>query len=193
MKIEWEAPLKKGQVANPVLVKRTVALPEGIHMPTIDELQQVFTSGNHSLKTWGRTSGETNGIEPHWIGVCKETVLHTDPKYPRFSHQLVLRVDSFVLRGWNKVETELASGVYFVLDTHSPHQLFAKKDDATWYVAVSMDSKSILRTDEALGKLQAYATQFPFITPEILMPNSGGRKKKNDKHDARNSPENPAD
>ena len=122
------------------------------------KVREVLTSKGHQLKTWG---GSQTTRDPHWIGVTKQTPLHTDPRYPRFSWQLILKVDNFVLRGVDLVETPLKDNTLVLLDTHSPHQLFAKDKSATYYVAVSIDSIVVLPVEEVISNLVHYANTQP--------------------------------
>lgn len=153
-----------------------VGLPDDLFRPTEDELRTVFPTRAQSLKTWGRTPG-VKVNDPHWIGVHRQTPLHTDPAYPRYTHHLMLYVDDFSLRGMDKVECELWRGLYYLLDTHSPHQVYARKPEATWYVAVSIDSKEPLESHRTIERLIAYAQSAPFLTPDVLGPNNGGRPR----------------
>lgn len=138
---------------NPVLhVEKSV---KGVHF-TWDEakVRSVLTGKGHQLKTWG-PANET--AKPHWIGVTKQTPLHVDPRYPRYTWHLLLWVDNFVLRGVDKTEVQLEDGMMILLDTHSPHQLLAKDKDAVYYIAASIDSKTIIPIE------QAKALLIPFI------------------------------
>lgn len=175
MNVKWDIELKPHQVSNPVMYSTIVDLPADLLLPHENELRKIFVTEKQSLKTWGRTSGELNGTEPHWIGVHKQTPLHVDPAYPRYTHHLLLKVDGFCLRGVDKVETPLVRGTYAQIDTHSPHQLYAKTDTALWYLAVSMDSKTPLSKGYVIPNLIRYALNNPLLTDEILQPNNGGR------------------
>lgn len=175
MNVKWDIELKPHQLRNPVMYWQMVDLPEDMLIPCEDDLRKIFTTNQQSLKTWGRTSGQINGTEPHWIGVHKQTPLHMDPAYPRYTHHLLLKVDGFSLRGVDKVELPLQRGIYVQIDTHSPHQLYAKEDKALWYLAVSMDSKTPVSKGYAIPNLIRYAQKYPLITDKILKPNNGGR------------------
>ena len=170
-----ECRAKPGQLTNPVIEHALVPLPADVLTPSVEDLRQVFPGAKQSLKTWGRTPGVLNGVEPHWIGVHKQTPLHVDPMYPRYTHHLLLRVDDFALRGVDKVGCPLIRGSYVVVDTHSPHQLFARTKSAVWYLAVSMDSPVKLPRTEVLPALIRYAKTAPLLTDEIVRPNNGGR------------------
>lgn len=174
MNVKWDMELKPTQVRNPVLEIDTLDMT-GLYEPSESDLRVIFPTNKQSLKTWGRTSGELNGVEPHWIGVHKQTPLHVDPAYPRYTHQLMIKMDNFSLRGINKFESPLSRGTYVVLDTHSPHQVFARTPDATWYLAVSMDSKQHLPKEQVIPQLLEYLNTQPLLTEEILKPNNGGR------------------
>jgi len=155
MNVKWDAPLKDGQLSNPIVEVHKI--PEkhiDLSIFNEEEFNQVLNAkASHQLKTWG---GVESTSEPHWIGVKKATPLHTDPRYPRYSWQLILKVDNFVLRGKDKVETQLEAGTMFLLDTHSPHQLHAKSKEAKYYFACSMDSKTPISYPIALKKLTTY-------------------------------------
>lgn len=138
MNLKADYQLKGDQVPNPVLQIGSIPLdfdfkPEDLH--------QVMTGKGHQLKTWG---GSESTSAPHWIGVMKQTPMHTDPRYPRYSTQLVCHVDhGFALKGFNGELTHIAKGSVFLLDTHSPHQLVALNKEAKYYLAVSMDWKKL--------------------------------------------------
>ena len=152
MNVNWDITLRFDQRANPViLVQKDV---EGYDF-TFDEskILKALTGKGHQLKTWGNADTTS---EPHWIAVKKATPLHTDPRYPRYTWHLILYVDNFGLRGIDKVETKLEAGDLILLDTHSPHQLFAYDKSATYYVACSIDSKYIMGKSEALRKILQY-------------------------------------
>lgn len=165
MNVSWQAPLKPDQRSNPVLVSRYLApLPVVIRAA---ELAQLFPGDSHQLKTWGRTPG-TLRLDPHWIGVRYATPLHIDPKYPRYTHHLIVHASpGFVLRGHDKVETAVVPGAYLVVDTHSPHQLFAQAKTSKWYLAVSLDADAVLDHDQILPVLAAYVLGTPLLTPDV--------------------------
>ena len=155
MDIKWDAPLKEGQVSNPILEYYNKGLDkEFLSRFSEDDFNSVLNAkAKHQLKTWG---GSDSTAEPHWIGCKKGTPLHTDPRYPRYSWQLILKVDNFCIRGKDKEETKLEAGMLFLLDTHSPHQLWALSKDATYYFACSMDSKEYIPMEIAYLKLHSY-------------------------------------
>lgn len=158
MNVKWETPLKKNQLSNPIIEKHQIPLKLiDLSIFNEEDFNSVLNAkAQHQLKTWG---GAENTSKPHWIGVKKSTPLHTDPRYPRYSWQLIIKVDNFVLRGHDKIETELKEGTIFLLDTHSPHQLYAKSKDAKYYLACSMDSKEKVSYAIALRELCTYAKQ----------------------------------
>ena len=161
MNVSWSYQLKPTQLANPVIYHEMVELPEGLQVPDDSTLQEIFPGGNHSLKTWGRTEG-TLVFDPHWIGVRKQTPLHIDPRYPQYSHHLVLRADDLYLWGMSKTSLDIKRGSFYILDGHSPHQLCEhprpKGSAPAWYVAVSMDSqKTPIEPEVAIPQLLAYA------------------------------------
>jgi hypothetical protein len=143
MNVSWDIELRADQLANPIVTCRDLGTMEDVGIPQTSVLESIFPGTGHQLKTWGRTPGILE-MDPHWIGVRKATPLHTDPSYPRYSHQIILRADGLFLRGHNKIETPIHRGVFFVLDSHSPHQLCVKKRlpgmPPPWYVAVSLDT-----------------------------------------------------
>ena len=166
MNVKWDAQLKPGQLENPVIYTETLELSSLVKKPTDEELGLVFPKPNHSLKTWGR-SGRLDD-DPHWIAVQKQTPLHSDPRFPKYTHHILIRVDDFVLRGIKKVpEVSLTRGTYLVLDGHSPHQLFSKSKEAKYYIACSMDSNKIFDKSYAMERLIEYASTAPFITDDL--------------------------
>jgi len=167
--MDWSfnKPMREGQVANPFVYTEHIDLSNtNVLEPSEEQLNHVFPTPRHSLKTWGRTPG-TLVLDPHWIGVRKQTSLHFDPRYPKYTHHLLLKTDHFVLRGYDKVEMEISRGLFFIMDGHSPHQLLSKAKEANWYIAVSMDSHEILDRDTVVAQLIKYASEAPFITDEV--------------------------
>lgn len=164
MDVPWNYELTGDQRANPVVYATRIDLGSRYRCPTDEELKSVFLTEQFNLQTWGRAkdpSGRDILInDPHWIAVRGGTPLHIDPKYPRYSHHLKLRVDDEIyVRGLNKEEMQLERGTFYILDTHSPHQVFAKgKANAHgWDVAVSIDSPVILPWEKALQFCKMYA------------------------------------
>ena len=171
---KWDAPLSADQRPNPVMRSQMVALP-GTLGRYPEMLETMFPSSNHSLKTWGRTTGVVDR-DPHWIGVRKGTPLHTDKAYPRVTHQIMVNVDpGFVLRGVDKVELPLRRGLYFVLDTHSPHQLWATYGSPQWYLALSVDTFTDEEPDDRMvDLLLGYAAQFSFSDADAASAGRAG-------------------
>ena len=166
--LKWDHQLVNDQRSNPVVETQFVELSHKIIYPTERHLARVFETGGFKLQTWGRTVGEDGKTilthDPHWIAVRRGTPLHYDPKYPRYSHHLKLRVDDGIfVRGIDKQELELRRGTYYVLDAHSPHQVFHKNKMAVWNVAVSIDSHEVIPAEKAISALINYAETAPFI------------------------------
>tara|TARA_R110000803_G_scaffold28011_8_gene65118 strand:- start:7755 stop:8264 length:510 start_codon:yes stop_codon:yes gene_type:complete len=162
MDLKWDYQLKPGQRSNPVVHVEQVDLPASIVIPGDADLLKVFKTGGYRLQTWGRpkdASGkDIRKMAAHWIAVRGGTPLHTDPAYPRYSHHLKIRVDpgTFV-RGMNKVELELARGMFYILDAHSPHQVFHKLEPKAWNVAVSIDNDRPIIVEQAIAACLRYA------------------------------------
>lgn len=154
--------LKPGQLADPILWRGTLAPPEGGFVPkatAIKMLFAIFGAGKGSrLQTWARDPNDPDG--PHWIGVRQGTGLHTDPRYPRYTHQLVVYNDGWAVGGFKKIVTPdpWTVGTVFCLDTHSPHILLADPrlrvhGNAWYYLAASMDSKVPLSQEQSVPRL----------------------------------------
>ena len=152
MDVKWDYKLKEGQNANPVLhVEKNVL--DYKYAFDEDAFNEVLSGKGHQLKTWGNAESTS---EPHWIGVKKQTPLHTDPRYPRYTWHLILKVDNFALRGLNKEEVLLEDNMLILLDTHSPHQLLSKSNDSMYYFACSIDSKTLIGKSKAKEKILNY-------------------------------------
>jgi len=159
--LKWDYKLKNDQRRNPVVYSEEITLSEKIKVPNQTTLLKVFKSVGYTLQTWNRKL-DSKGVEvlendPHWIAVRKSTPLHHDPKYPRYSHHLKVRVDPEIyVRGLDKVELELKRGLFYILDTHSPHQIISKTKYSIWNVAASIDSSIILDVTETKNRLINY-------------------------------------
>ena len=164
MDVKWDAPLRKGQRLCPVMLSRHVVLPACVITPTDEQLEHVFKTHGYKLQTWGRTPNKLRD-DPHWIALSQGTPLHFDPKYPRYSHHLKVRVDSGVfVRGVNLQELHLTRGTFYVLDAHSPHQVLTQPKGArAWNVAVSIDADEVLDPKDTIKRCMQYAMEAPFL------------------------------
>ena len=173
MDVSWNYELEEGQSDNPVVFATQVDLPKEIVFPTEQMLLKAFKADAFKpkvgrLKTWGRSKGEDGKVkfedDPHWIAVRNGTPLHLDPPYPRYSHHLKIRVDEGIfVRGLNKVELKLTTGTFYILDTHSPHQVFNKSPIDGWNVAVSIDSYAKWDTEKAIKTCLDFALNNKFV------------------------------
>lgn len=174
MDVPWTYELKEGQRSNPVVHHQMITLPDSIRKPSEADMCKVwgidkFGKGQY-LTTWGR-SKNANGSDvlvndPHFIAVRNGTPLHYDPKYPRYSYQLKIRVDegTFV-HGLDRQALELKRGLFYVLDTHSPHQVFLEYPvPFSWNISASLDSYDLLNFDETLDRLLDYAMHADIVT-----------------------------
>jgi hypothetical protein len=156
MNVKWTDPLKEGQRENPVVHYEYVELPQDFIYPTDAMLAEIFTGKGAQLKTWGRTP-KVKENDPHWIGVKGSTPLHTDPAYPRYTHHLKIRVDDGIhCWGYNKSPLVLTRGLFYILDTHSPHQVYSKNSKDGWNVSISIDSKIQLDPASTIQQLINY-------------------------------------
>lgn len=109
------------------------------------------------LATWGRDPANPDG--PHWIGVRNGTTLHTDPRYPRYTHQLVIHNGGWSLAGIHRdLEGEpFDVGAAFCCDTHSPHILTPDSQiegpSDPYYLAASMDAAEPIPMTDAIPSL----------------------------------------
>lgn len=171
MNVKWDYQLKEGQSGDPVVFHRHLSpsLMGNAVKPSTDSLLEIFQSESYRLQTWGRAKdgdGKTITVDdPHWIAVRGSTPLHVDPRYPRYSHHLKVRVDPGVcIMGLAKKRLPLSRGTYYVLDTHSPHQVLSPK--GAWNVAVSLDRHAVTNSHEdMINLLLEYAGSAPFIPP----------------------------
>ena len=173
MDVGWNYEIKDDQRTNPVVFAQQVNLPDDIIFPTEDMLKKVFKTEKFKeragrLKTWGRLKGSDGKIaykdSPHWIAVRNGTPLHLDPPYPRYSHHLKIRVDDgMFVRGLDKIEMQLHTGTFYILDTHSPHQVFSKNQFDSWNVAISIDSDNEWAPDKAIQACLNYAANNDFV------------------------------
>mgnify|MGYP005988199319 CR=1 FL=1 len=174
MDVGWDYKLDDGQRDNPVVFATSVELPDGIVFPNEYALRAAFKTdefkkNSSRLKAWGRKKDKSGKTvfedDPHWIAVRNGTPLHMDPPYPRYSHHLKIRVDEGIfVRGLSREELKLTRGTFYILDTHSPHQVFNKAKFDGWNVAVSIDSYNILPADDAIERCVNFALSHDFTT-----------------------------
>ena len=162
MKWDESAPLKPGMLRNPVIESRHVELPDDAMEPSNGQLDRIIRKfKTMHLQTWGREGEGASTLDPHWICVTQGTPLHTDPKYPRYTHQLYLRVDPMTLHGVAFRRTPLSRGLYVCLDTHSPHKVSKLDPAACWYFAAAVDSHKVEQANEMLALLVDYLLAAP--------------------------------
>ena len=152
MNAKYDTPLKGNQIPNPVLYTQHVPLPEGCWVPTKEDMRNVFGGDGKYIKTVGSRGSSMEGA--HYLAVQKGVSLHTDPGFPRYTHQLVVHSDGYNVHGKNKVGTPLIRGTFFLMDTHSPHAL-GEIEGGThmWYVAASIDNKKPQSPEAMITKL----------------------------------------
>ena len=177
MEVKWDSQLNDGQRSNPAVFYTKIEMPKNIILPNEMQLKKAFGVDEFSkakrLKTWGRSvdkNGKTILIDdPHWIAVRNGTPLHIDPAYPRYSHQLKIRVDhgTFV-RGADREELMLERGLFYILDTHSPHQVFLKHKFDAWNVSISIDSWNMWEPEKAIQTCLDWGSKADFITGELI-------------------------
>ena len=171
--LSWEHNLLDDQLGNPVLYSEFIELNRKVPLPNEADLLQVFKADGYKLQTWGRSLDLKGKVikknDPHWIAVRRNTPLHYDPSYPRYSHHLKVRVDPEVyVRGLNKKELLLQRGTFYILDTHSPHQVFHRTKLSVWNVAASIDTDQPLKPKDALQRLLHFV-ETTSVTGENLL------------------------
>ncbi len=124
--------LSSDQTDSPILYHSGIDLSKTV---TLADMRKIFPGKSHQLTTWSK---DFRGC--HYIGVQHETPMHTDPKCPRYSYQIILYCDGFGIQGLNKKPVSVWPEQFIELDTHSPHQLVEMQDSAQYYLAASFDS-----------------------------------------------------
>ena len=166
--------LKKMSI-NPVVMSNYLDLPNSFINPSNEEIDSVMKNSN--IKTWGRTKGVLE-LDPHWICLSfkkrRKAPLHIDPLYPRYSHHFKIRVDDGIVCGglpedypqFPKNESRkvlnMKRGLFYILDTHSPHQVYTTNNTAIYNLAISIDSHKILDMQKCLELCFEYAKANPF-------------------------------
>lgn len=173
MQVGWDYKLKNDERSNPVVFICDVDLPKDVILPSEQALMRVFQTndfrkGSGRLTTWGREVDRDGNLvlqkSAHWIAVRNGTPLHVDPRYPRYSHHLKVRCDkNIAVRGLDKKESFLSRGSFYILDTHSPHQVVNHNKYDVWNVAVSVDSDHILNADETIEQCLKFLETADFI------------------------------
>ena len=167
--LTWDHKLKGDQSDDPVVYAEMLEL-SGLDLPepTDEDLLEIFKTSGYSLQTWARRKDDEGRTiltnDPHWIATRGSTPLHYDPRYPRYSHHLKLRVDPGVfLRGLGQTKLPLVRGLFYVLDAHSPHQIFCAEEPSAWNVAASIDSHDVIPAVECLPSLINFVKSRTFL------------------------------
>ena len=161
---DWKygTPLRKGMVGDPVLHYEMVDLDVlGVPEPTDAEMEQIFVKKASKVRTWNRRH-TPQGValkvnDPHWLAVKKGVQCHIDTGFPRYSHQLKVRVDpNTFITGNDEIQYPLVRGLYYILDAHSPHEVLATGADSFWNVTAAIDHNIQLNPDTTLKRLLEY-------------------------------------
>ena len=171
MKFQKTDEFKENMSINPVVDHKFLELPDKFCNPSNDELNAVMK--NRNIKTWGRAKGHFQGLDPHWICLAfhkrRDAPLHTDFNYPRYSHHFKIRVDDGIEcgglpedypqfpQGEKRKTLKMKRGLWYILDTHSPHQVYTTNDTAIWNLAISIDSHEPLEMQKCLDMCFDYA------------------------------------
>ncbi len=156
---------------NPVVDHKFLDLPDAFLNPTDEDMDRVMKGRN--IRTWGRKKGNHGVLDPHWIclGFKKRRVapLHTDPLYPRYSHHFKIRVDDGIEcgglpedypqfpKGEKRKTLNMKRGLWYILDTHSPHQVYTTNETAVWNLAISIDAHEPIEMQKCLDLCFDYA------------------------------------
>lgn len=156
MDLRRDHQLTGDQRGDPVIWKSAITC--AFSPPSVD-LAPIFGEGkSRRLHTWGH---DESGV--HWIGVRTGTPLHIDPRYARYTHQLVVRCDGFELGGLAcGSRRRLLTGDLFCLDTHSPHELVRASgvSAGAMYVAASLDSDEPMGASDVLPVLHRFVRRY---------------------------------
>lgn len=142
--------LKEGEREDPLVWVDFSHIDEVItgNLPSSENIAEVF--GKSRLKSWGHLE---NGV--HWLSTKKGTTMHTDPRYPRYTHHLMVRNDGFRLHGMKDEEEShpiLEPGAMYCLDAHSPHKVSIDTrygvDKPQYKIQIAIDADEILTPDE---------------------------------------------
>lgn len=175
--MDWkkDQPLRDGMREWPVVWHVTVDVSDLFEPSEADCIEAFRRLNGKRLQTWGRAhdaGGKTILYDdPHWIAVNKGTSLHTDPKFPRYTHQLKLRVDDHIYcRGvGDHAPVRLYRGMLYCLDTHSPHQIFMDRpkgyNGPGWNVSASLDSREPWLPSEVWPILKEWTQTAEFMPP----------------------------
>lgn len=110
------------QTMRPVLWMHQIELAPGWGPDVSDAFfRELWGPGNERrIKTWGRDAATI-----HYLASRAGTAMHTDPKYPRYTHHLTLRNDGWRIHGLDTAveQPPILRGTVLCLDTHSPHQV----------------------------------------------------------------------
>lgn len=155
----FKPPLTAKMRENPIVYKEYLdeATTNSLPVLTDELLYKIFPRNNSfSINTWDRlTKVRENDV--HMTGLKGSIGFHTDPAFPRFTHQLKLRVDQEIYTvGWGGVRLNLVRGLFYILDTHSPHKIDAP-DNQSFNISVSIDSKTPYPSEQILPTMIAYA------------------------------------
>ncbi len=164
--MDWpkNKPLLECQTEDPVLFEKN----SHARIPSESSVMPMLTSRlgegrSKRLTTWGREPDFPDG--PHWIGVRNGTTLHTDPKYPRYTHHLVVICQGWALAGVSRCNPEiLYKGQFFICDTHSPHILLGSPlgRSGPYYLAASIDSDSQLDANKCIKQLSDFIANWNY-------------------------------
>jgi len=147
--------LETWQSKYPIVYHQYLDDTELINFDKNDLLNFLNAKGTQ-IKTWGREPKKKE-FDPHFIATKGSTGLHTDPGYPRYTHQIKLFVDEGIYtKGIAEQKMNLKRGLFYILDTHSPHEVISEQNKFGLNVSLSIDSYSLIEPEDAIKILLMY-------------------------------------
>jgi hypothetical protein len=161
--VKWGENDQLGPGQSPMPIVWQQAWPDELDDVTDDDMVQIQGEGKASrVYTYGHQGSRANGRHPHYISTRTGYPLHVDVGFVRFTHQVVLRNDGFMVCGLaGTTKHPQPKGTVYCLDTHSPHQVIrdTRLPQVGLYklqAAVDADRPlTLAEVQEALAKLLA--------------------------------------
>lgn len=162
---------------NPIVFHTKVELPEELICPTNEQLAIALAPDLGSvpnrlefgpevgcISMWGASVDKSNYFkpsaiksnEPHWLATVNGIEMHDDLNMPKYVYCLKIRVDAGnYVKGKDGTELKLERGTFYILDCHTPHEIFIKPeevdgDDASYNVSIVIDTNDIIDPQEAI-------------------------------------------
>lgn len=122
--------LSMGQTPQPIIWQEVWG-EEAHPLPVVTPGDFKAIHGNKArssrILTYGHIGNSLQDQQPHFVATRNGYEMHTDPRFRRYAHEVVLFNDGWVCQGLNRSAAPQPRGAFYCLDAHSPHEIVSDR------------------------------------------------------------------